>query len=384
TTDFAVVVLGADDVTTSRGVEQLAPRDNLLIEFGGFAFGIGRERAIALVDRAGIKWPSDLLGLKTLHYSRRKGAVEIAAAARSLVRLIQALGRRQRPVRPRLYWCAPHSNLKSNNEAAFMLRQHGIDVTMPTEFIDPRLNGRREAARKIRDACKEAIEGADLIAVDVDAYGLDSAWEIGYADALGRRVVGLTRNGRAYDEERTVRLRSYKDNFMHGWDERTVMESIDDLFPVCRNKVVHVCGPFRNKAAMDELRNSGLHDVADEVVFPKDSLDVGSELPRDYRWRIRVEAVALMDRSDVIVTMLPRYGMDTSWQLGYAAGRGQPIYGWIAPGEVPEFAKKRVVDHWMHGWLRQKLIVTSLDELAAMVRGEALVNQRGLPDAVGF
>ncbi|HET8659933.1 MAG TPA: TIR domain-containing protein, partial [Micromonosporaceae bacterium] len=47
TTDFAVVVLGADDVTTSRGVEQLAPRDNLLIEFGGFAFGIGRERAIA-------------------------------------------------------------------------------------------------------------------------------------------------------------------------------------------------------------------------------------------------------------------------------------------------------------------------------------------------
>jgi len=67
--DFAVFVLGKDDVTISRKKEQWAPRDNVIFELGLAMGQMGRERAL-IVQENGIKLPSDMLGLTTLRYSR--------------------------------------------------------------------------------------------------------------------------------------------------------------------------------------------------------------------------------------------------------------------------------------------------------------------------
>lgn len=71
--DFAVLVLGPEDLTTSRGKRKLAPRDNVILELGWFMGAIGRERTYAIKPQsADLKLPSDLLGLTLLNYDSSK------------------------------------------------------------------------------------------------------------------------------------------------------------------------------------------------------------------------------------------------------------------------------------------------------------------------
>ena len=72
TTDFAVLVLTPDDVTTSRQNESLTPRDNVLFELGLFMGRLGRDRCFFVYDRTiAMKLPSDLLGINAATYSPR-------------------------------------------------------------------------------------------------------------------------------------------------------------------------------------------------------------------------------------------------------------------------------------------------------------------------
>ena len=44
--DFAILILTADDLTVSRGLERAAARDNVLFELGLFMGSLGRERTL--------------------------------------------------------------------------------------------------------------------------------------------------------------------------------------------------------------------------------------------------------------------------------------------------------------------------------------------------
>jgi CRP/FNR family cyclic AMP-dependent transcriptional regulator len=50
-TDFATLLLGADDVLVSRGNEQSVPRDNVVFELGLFIGAVGRERTFIVKPR---------------------------------------------------------------------------------------------------------------------------------------------------------------------------------------------------------------------------------------------------------------------------------------------------------------------------------------------
>jgi CAP12/Pycsar effector protein, TIR domain len=68
--DFAVLVLTADDLLLTRGVEAHAARDNVLFELGLFAGGIGRDRTFMLYDRTNPpRLPSDLAGIAAATYA---------------------------------------------------------------------------------------------------------------------------------------------------------------------------------------------------------------------------------------------------------------------------------------------------------------------------
>lgn len=70
--DYSILILGPDDLVTSRGKRAKAPRDNLVFELGFFLGSQGRKRAFAIVlerqskvgekKQARIKIPSDLAG----------------------------------------------------------------------------------------------------------------------------------------------------------------------------------------------------------------------------------------------------------------------------------------------------------------------------------
>lgn len=68
--DFAVLVLGPDDVVLSRERVSDAPRDNVIFELGLFMGALTRERTFIVLPRGeDIKVPSDLLGLTLLSYA---------------------------------------------------------------------------------------------------------------------------------------------------------------------------------------------------------------------------------------------------------------------------------------------------------------------------
>lgn len=73
-TDFAILVLTADDVTRSRGNSKPCPRDNVVFELGLFMGAIGRPRTyIVAAKGVPLKIPTDLLGVTCLLYQHRRG-----------------------------------------------------------------------------------------------------------------------------------------------------------------------------------------------------------------------------------------------------------------------------------------------------------------------
>ncbi len=67
--DFAILVISADDKILSREEEQDAPRDNVIFELGLSMGALSRERTVIVSPRGkDIKIPSDLLGLNSMDY----------------------------------------------------------------------------------------------------------------------------------------------------------------------------------------------------------------------------------------------------------------------------------------------------------------------------
>lgn len=98
--DFAILVLTADDLVTSRETSSSAPRDNVLFELGLFMGGLGRERTFIVYDRtAGLKLPSDLAGVSAATFEpHASGNLQSAlgAAATRVEEQIARLGVRDR------------------------------------------------------------------------------------------------------------------------------------------------------------------------------------------------------------------------------------------------------------------------------------------------
>lgn len=91
--DFAVFVLAADDMTTSKNVTTPAPRDNVLFESGLFTGALGRDHVFFVYDEsAGVKIPSDLAGVTLATYDgARIGGDDAKSAVREACRLISDL-----------------------------------------------------------------------------------------------------------------------------------------------------------------------------------------------------------------------------------------------------------------------------------------------------
>lgn len=81
--DFAILVLTADDLVSSRGEALDAPRDNVLFELGLFMGGLGRNRTFIVYDRTvGLKLPSDLAGVAAATFEpHASGNLESALGA---------------------------------------------------------------------------------------------------------------------------------------------------------------------------------------------------------------------------------------------------------------------------------------------------------------
>lgn len=79
--DFAIIVMSADDVVTSRGIEHPAPRDNVVFELGLFLGSLGRERVFAVFEQSSVaKIMSDYKGVTYLTYDESRLPHEATSA----------------------------------------------------------------------------------------------------------------------------------------------------------------------------------------------------------------------------------------------------------------------------------------------------------------
>ncbi|MCW3847734.1 nucleotide-binding protein [Sphingomonas sp. LB-2] len=94
--DFAVIILGPDDETTSRGTTQPSPRDNLVLELGLFVGALGPDRVFAIVERGtSFKVMSDYHGVNWLDFDPARNhelKMAVSSASTDIIHEISRLG----------------------------------------------------------------------------------------------------------------------------------------------------------------------------------------------------------------------------------------------------------------------------------------------------
>jgi nucleoside 2-deoxyribosyltransferase len=269
-----------------------------------------------------------------------------------------------------IYLAGPHLNIEINKLSKEALERHGFTVKLPYEEVE-RVTGAPtpKDAMRVRNVCIDAIRASDAVVVDVDRYGLDTAWEIGFADAIGKPVFGVNLEPRLLHSGRITNRRLYNENFMHGWSKTSVYRSPDELFGFVSGKKIYVCGSFSNESI--NLLRGQFESRCERIVFPYDYVpEKDGTLPRDYPLHTRETALRQMEECDVLLVVLPRYGMDSSWQIGFAAGKEKQVVGITLPDDCNTGDMKTPWDHWMHGW-KERDLFTGLPRLGAGLAGYA-------------
>jgi CRP/FNR family cyclic AMP-dependent transcriptional regulator len=92
--DFGLAIMQGDDLTTSRGIDYSAPRDNVIFELGLFMGHLSRSRTLIAVPQGGkVKLASDLQGLTILDYKvEQDQKVDVINLATALRNHIKTLG----------------------------------------------------------------------------------------------------------------------------------------------------------------------------------------------------------------------------------------------------------------------------------------------------
>lgn len=252
-----------------------------------------------------------------------------------------------------VYLVAPYRNERRNDITSSALKDAGIKVSMAGELYD-------STSGALREVCMNAIQLSAAIIVDLDTYGLDNAWEIGYADGLGKPVIGFSIDSEKLYNRRTVNIRHYSENPLHGWQPERYCDELDRVVSICRDRIVHVCGSKRCTNAFHLLKTA--LPAASQIVLPN---DVRVE---EHSWYTRADCRRSIDECDFALVILPQYGMDTSWQIGYAEAKNKSVHGWIAGTRVANTKDESIWEHGMHGW-KERITVSSLRELAAVIVG---------------
>lgn len=93
--DFAVLILGGEDTTSSRGFVNPSPRDNVIFELGLFMAHLGRSRTFFLCRKdTDLRLPSDLDGINHISFSGTPDQANEAVddACRTMCRIINDEG----------------------------------------------------------------------------------------------------------------------------------------------------------------------------------------------------------------------------------------------------------------------------------------------------
>jgi nucleoside 2-deoxyribosyltransferase len=111
----------------------------------------------------------------------------------------------------RIYLAAPlfsESEREYNRSIAGMLRQHLFEVYLPQDIGDDCAVRETSEHTRIYEHNKQALQDSDIVVAIIDGADADSgtAWEMGYATALGKPVIALRTDFRMVGRQERVNL----------------------------------------------------------------------------------------------------------------------------------------------------------------------------------
>lgn len=135
----------------------------------------------------------------------------------------------------KIYWAAPLFSLTERKVNRALARAVagsilGAEVLLPQD-LKPKKNGKPHSdepdAASIFEACRRGIDKADLIVANLDGSDADSGtcWEVGYAFALGKPIIGVRTDYRPnQDDGVNLMLARSCSKWVHhlGFDENVV------------------------------------------------------------------------------------------------------------------------------------------------------------------
>jgi len=139
----------------------------------------------------------------------------------------------------RIYLAAPmfsESERDYNREIAGMLGQNFFEVHLPQETGDNTAFRETNTHLRIFEINKQALHDSDIIIAIIDGADADSgtAWEMGYATALGKRVIALRTDFRMVGIQERVNLMLEQSAVVAGSKEALVdaLKSLVRTYPL--------------------------------------------------------------------------------------------------------------------------------------------------------
>jgi predicted nucleotide-binding protein len=170
--DFAVFVMSADDVSSTRG-SRWSPRPNAVFELGFLAGRLGLSRIFVVVDRGTVALPSDLAGTMYVNLARGESSDLSAAVAPAAVVILRAMATIElRPDRPIEYYSCFISY--SWEDKAFAARLHDDlqDVGVRC-WLDVK---EMKVGDSLIEQIEKAIQATDKVLLVLSEASVRSSW----------------------------------------------------------------------------------------------------------------------------------------------------------------------------------------------------------------
>ncbi|HYK05831.1 MAG TPA: nucleoside 2-deoxyribosyltransferase [Thermoanaerobaculia bacterium] len=277
----------------------------------------------------------------------------------------------------RVYWSAPHRFTPLNERVKKAALRAGVEVFVPGD-IDP-----DNTSLAVRDACIGALSSVDVVIVSLDCYGMDTAWEIGFAAAREIPTVGVFEDVERRQAERQVRGGEIANHWMHDWARKPVAHRPDDLLRICsesRFASLYVSSSTKELSRADSVMSvlAGLEPPR-RVVTSRDVIHGFEKLSRaEYPPVLRDRCVEALRAANAVVVDAIDLAMNSSWEVGFADGLGTPVVGAaFLPAPTKNDVRLHLSDYWTHGWTRDNVVV-GLDaafERAMQVAGSSALDK---------
>ncbi|HEV7743389.1 MAG TPA: nucleoside 2-deoxyribosyltransferase [Pyrinomonadaceae bacterium] len=257
-----------------------------------------------------------------------------------------------------VYICSPHRLEKENRAISDALTQLGNTVYLPADLCSS--EDEVGDSKTIRRKCIEAIESADAVLCFLDDYGMDCAWELGYAEKAKKKIIGLSLDHYRLNSARISKPQSVDDYWMHGWQEHVTIAGFEPLHSRIRSKTVYLSIPVRRKEAILQIQEA-LEPYADKLHTPLTIMNCDLLSTARESWHVaRHNCIEAIEQSQIVIVYVDDYGMDSAWELGYAERAGKEILGLSL--DTAERHRMRVLrpqtvwDYWMHGWKEHSIV----------------------------